>query len=155
MFCKNCGNQVSDNAAACLNCGANPKKGSNYCQNCGEQVNEHQVICLKCGASLKEEEKKSEAATPNYNGMPAINIVNTNTNTNNNNNAVNMMPRGEAKKKWVAFALCILLGWLGIHKFYEGKVGMGILYAITGGLCFIGVIIDAIVILGHTDPYYV
>ena len=32
--------------------------------------------------------------------------------------------------------LCLFLGALGVHKFYEGKVGMGILYlgAFTGVL---------------------
>ena len=26
------------------------------------------------------------------------------------------------KSKWVSFFLCLFLGVLGIHKFYEGKV---------------------------------
>ena len=58
-------------------------------------------------------------------------------------------------KKWVAFFLALFLGGFGAHKFYEGKIGMGILYLLTGGLCAIGVIVDLIKILGKTDPYYV
>lgn len=27
-----------------------------------------------------------------------------------------------AKNKWVAFFLCLFLGYLGVHKFYEGRI---------------------------------
>ena len=49
----------------------------------------------------------------------------------------------------------IFLGVLGGHKFYEGKVGMGILYLFTGGLFCIGWIIDIIVLLTKPNPYFV
>lgn len=62
---------------------------------------------------------------------------------------------GRMKNKWVALLLCIFLGLLGAHKFYEGKIGMGILYLLTGGLFCIGWIIDIIAILGKPNPYYV
>lgn len=42
------------------------------------------------------------------------------------------------------FILCLLLGYLGIHKFYEKKVLSGILYLFTGGLFCIGWIYDCI-----------
>ncbi len=43
--------------------------------------------------------------------------------------------------------LCCLLGLIffaGIHRFIMGQIGMGILYLLTGGLCFVGTIVDAI-----------
>lgn len=43
--------------------------------------------------------------------------------------------------------LCCLLGLVcvaGIHRFIMGQIGMGILYVLTGGLCLIGTIVDAI-----------
>ena len=46
------------------------------------------------------------------------------------------------KSRLVDFILCWVVGVLGVHKFYEGKVGMGILYLFTGGLFGIGVLID-------------
>ena len=51
-----------------------------------------------------------------------------------------------SKSKWTAFILCFFLGWLGVHKFYVGKVGMGILYLFTCGLFGFGWLIDLILI---------
>lgn len=37
-----------------------------------------------------------------------------------------------------------LVGFSGIHRFLTDQIGMGILYLLTGGLCLIGTIVDAI-----------
>lgn len=50
------------------------------------------------------------------------------------------------KNKWVAFFLCLFLGKFGIHKFYEGKVLLGIVYLCTGGLFGVGWIIDIVIL---------
>ena len=50
--------------------------------------------------------------------------------------------------------LCLFLGVIGAHKFYEGKIGMGVLYIFTGGLFGIGAFVDLIVILCKPGPYY-
>ena len=42
--------------------------------------------------------------------------------------------------------LCILLGGLGIHRFYVGKIGTGILQILTLGGLGIWVLIDLIMI---------
>ena len=78
--------------------------------------------------------------------------MNTNTNTNTN---VNGYAGGKAKNKWVSFLLCFFLGFLGAHKFYEGKAGMGILYLFTFGLFGIGWFIDCVILLCKPNPYYV
>jgi TM2 domain-containing membrane protein YozV len=45
---------------------------------------------------------------------------------------------------WTDFVICLLFGWLGVHKFRENKIGMGILYLCTLGLFFIGWFVDII-----------
>jgi len=42
----------------------------------------------------------------------------------------------------VAWILLTFLGVLGIHRFYMGKWGTGILYLLTGGGFLIGVVYD-------------
>jgi len=44
----------------------------------------------------------------------------------------------------VELCLCLFLGWLGAHKFYAGKTGMGLIYLFTFGLFGFGWIIDTI-----------
>jgi TM2 domain-containing membrane protein YozV len=51
------------------------------------------------------------------------------------------------KSKVVAGLLCFFLGYLGIHRFYVGKIGSGIIWLLTMGLCGIGALIDFILIL--------
>ena len=113
-----------------------------FCKFCGEQIPANAVICTKCGRQVETVKEEQ----PNI----VINNTNANSNTNVNNNG-----GGNAKNKWVAFFLCFFLGYLGAHKFYEGKVGMGILYLFTGGLLGIGWIIDTIKLLFKSNPYYV
>ncbi|MCL5021400.1 MAG: TM2 domain-containing protein [Bacteroidetes bacterium] len=36
------------------------------------------------------------------------------------------------------------IGIAGIHRFVLGQIGMGLLYLLTGGLCFIGTIVDLV-----------
>lgn len=55
MYCKNCGNEVNQNAVACLSCGSDPKRGNKHCHGCGVETNPEQIICVKCGVSLKNQ----------------------------------------------------------------------------------------------------
>lgn len=115
-----------------------------FCKHCGATIPANAVICTACGRQV-EEVKQEQSAQPN------IVINNANSNVNQNINAGG----GKAKNKWVAFFLCLFIGYFGAHKFYEGKVGKGILYLLTGGLFGIGWIIDTIVLLFKPNPYYV
>ena len=51
------------------------------------------------------------------------------------------------KSRAVDALLCFFLGWLGVHRFYEGKIGTGILWLCTLGLGGVGEIVDFILIL--------
>ena len=59
-----------------------------------------------------------------------------------------------AKNKWISFLLCLFFGILGIHKFYEGRVLLGIVYLLTMGLGGIGVLIDLFVLFFKPNPYF-
>lgn len=109
-----------------------------FCRHCGEKIPEDAVICTKCGRQVEQINSSS----------PNIVINNTNTNSNINNRIA-----GRAKNKWVSLALCIFT--VCGHKFYEGKIGMGIIYLFTGGLFGIGWFIDIISLLFKPNPYYV
>lgn len=48
------------------------------------------------------------------------------------------------RNKTTRILVTVLGGWLGIHKFMDKQIGVGILYLLTGGLFGIGWIIDII-----------
>jgi TM2 domain-containing membrane protein YozV len=56
---------------------------------------------------------------------------------------VNISP----KSRLVALLLCFFLGALGVHRFYLGKIGTGILMLLTLGGCGIWMLIDLILIV--------
>lgn len=55
-----------------------------------------------------------------------------------------VIPSG--KSKVVTLILCIFLGYFGVHRFYTGKIGTGIIYLFTAGIFGIGWIVDIITI---------
>ena len=59
------------------------------------------------------------------------------------------VPAGaEPQKNWLTtLLLCIFLGGLGVHRYYVGKIGTGILYTLTAGLFGIGYLVDLIKII--------
>jgi len=113
MYCRNCGQQVADQAEFCTRCGQRVRGASRYCQNCGAETLPQAEICVKCGARL---------------GVPG-------------------------DKEWVvALILSIVVGALGVDRFYLGYVGLGILKLLTGGGCGIWYIIDIILIAMNRLP---
>lgn len=114
-----------------------------FCKHCGQPIPEKAVICTHCGCQVEE---VGNAA----NNQPII--INNNNNNNNGGGAVYL---GRPKNKWVALILCFFLGVFGVHRFYEGKIGTGLIWLFTGGLFGVGVLIDFIILLFKHNPYYV
>ena len=144
IICNECGKEISDKASSCPHCGSpvNELDNKKFCKHCGESIDKECIICPKCGKQVEELSNNAN------NG----NIVINNT---ANASATVVHVGGKPKNKWVAFLLCLFLGEFGFHKFYEGRVGMGILYLFTLGLFGIGWIIDIIILLLKPNPYYV
>lgn len=59
------------------------------------------------------------------------------------------------KSRLASLLLCFFFGVLGIHRFYVGKIGTGIIWLLTGGVFGIGAFIDFIMIIVGTfkDKY--
>ena len=54
-------------------------------------------------------------------------------------------PNASPKSRLIALLLCIFVGGLGIHRFYVGKIGTGVLWLLTAG-CF-GIIFNAAIFI--------
>jgi restriction system protein len=152
QFCPSCGFQLDGQAAFCPSCGSAVKaqqaeQTTKFCQFCGQQIDAQAVVCLHCGRQVSDIQAPPPQYQQQYQQQPQIVI-------NNTSNGY-PVPMGRPKDKWVAFILAFFLGYWGIHRFYEGKIGTGILYIFTFGLFGIGCLVDWIIILTKPNPYYV
>lgn len=59
----------------------------------------------------------------------------------------NYVTQTSDKSRTTALLLCIFLGEIGVHHYYVGRIGMGVLYTLTGGLFGIGWVIDIVKII--------
>ena len=97
-----------------------------FCKHCGEKIAEDAILCTKCGRQVEDINKNNNNSDPRFNNP---------------------------KNKWISILLLLCTG-CG-HKFYEGKIIMGIIYILTLGFLGIGIFIDFLILLGKPNPYYV
>lgn len=101
------------------------------CSKCGRYNPDGAQFCNGCGAPLDPNYTSpnySPAGYPPPAGVPQYSYL------------ISPLHR------WVAFLLCFFVGYLGIHRFYAGKIGTGVLYLFTCGLFGIGWLVDLILI---------
>ncbi|MBE6726883.1 MAG: TM2 domain-containing protein [Ruminococcaceae bacterium] len=122
-----------------------------YCSTCGQQIAKVALACPFCGAPVYQNQPQQSQQPPQI----IINNSNSNANVNmlRNGGYAGIVPK--PKNKWVALLLWFFLGFVGGHKFYEGKTLLGIVYIFTAGLFGIGWIIDFFGLLFKPNPYYV
>ena len=102
----------------CPQCGAPNSIGVTECKYCGETlapINNNQQ-------PYNNQQQYNQQIPPNPNNVTHVTYVNNGF----TNDGIN--PSWPIKSKIAAGVLAILLGSIGVHKFYMGKVGMGILY---------------------------
>ena len=117
----------------------------NVCENCCATEfldQEDAYVCAYCGSRFHKAPVKVVTEI-RYVEVPAA------TPAKQENQA------GQRKNKWLAFFLCLYLGFFGAHKFYEGRTGQGVLYLLTMGLFGIGWFADIFILLFKPNPYYV
>ncbi len=112
-----------------------------YCPQCGTPVDSSEMFCRSCGANLAGQQTVRQVQP-----QPAYQQFNAN----------GIDPSWPVKSKVTAGILGILLGGIGIHKFYMGKTGMGILYLL---FCWTGIpeivgLIEGIIYLCASDEEF-
>ena len=126
-----------------------------FCQNCGDPLEPNSKFCEKCGTPVEQPSQPRPAYTqqqPVYTQPPSVysqqrpnyNQPYVPANTSNQNLAVSPKSQG------VLIILWFFGGFFGLHYFYAGRIGMGLLYFCTAGLFGIGWIVDICSILGGT-----
>lgn len=132
----------------------------NVCPQCGAPIDPTATECKFCGEKLSVQQAAPQMqAQPGYGQQTAQSqqpqiIIQQAAPQPAYNYGVN--PAWPVKNKVVAGLLGILLGGIGIHKFYLGKVGKGILYLLfcwTGIPAIVG-FIEGIIYLCSSDENF-
>ena len=115
--CVSCGKFI------CSNCNTE-LKGKNYCKKCVEEVFEE---------NKKKIEKLEDNSSKTQQPMVFMNAGGGGGGSSSSSSAAAGSGRGAvqasySKSKTAAGVLAILLGGIGVHKFYLGKWGQGIIY---------------------------
>ena len=108
--------------------------------------------CDSCGS--KNYEKTKDGYKCEYCGSiqdvimpPEPEIKEPETNSGDNNTEF-QQPTTELnvrqKSILIRLIVCLFAGYFGVHKFLEGRILTGIVYALTGGLFGVGIFIDVI-----------
>jgi TM2 domain-containing membrane protein YozV len=129
-FCTSCGKSVSAKAVACPHCGVPPRAERSFCHSCGTGLRQNQIMCVACGSDLREKAAESLAA----NGQSVI----------------------QGRSRTTAALLALFVGTLGVHKFYHGSWGWGLVYLFTCITLIPAIIsfVEAIVLLTMDDSQY-
>ena len=108
-----------------------------FCKNCGVEIGDN-AFCPNCGTPVSH----APVDNPVYQQAPQQPVyqqapVNINIGAN---------PTVSNKDWLTTLLLCLFFGGLGVHRFYSGKTGTGVLWLLTFGCLGIGSLVDFIMI---------
>lgn len=186
MFCRNCGDILTETEVVCHQCGFALGTGEHYCEQCGTPTPPYAVVCEVCGTPIEREELPPTAGQfaeagqfayapppqqrypqqdnrqtansydrgqPAY-GQPiypppqeAFDGIPVTEYARQQRRACYPRPNGNVqtvgtgqKSKRTAIVCGILLGMLGVHDFYLGHIGRGVVHLLmtcSGGAAFL------------------
>lgn len=117
----------------CPQCGAENRPGANCCCRCGARLTGGVCYCPQCQRIYRGDIKYCDVCgVTTWPGYPPKQAS---------------YAESYSSKSWlVALLLCLFVGLLGVHRFYTGKIGTGILWLLTVGCFGIGWLVDLIMI---------
>lgn len=90
-----------------------------FCPSCGAESPSNARFCRSCGCQFSSAAQPAPAPAPEPVYQTVVQV----------NTPVIENPEGKKRVSKFSYGiLALLLGGIGAHKFYVGKVGMGILY---------------------------
>ncbi len=119
-----------------------------YCAYCRTRVLKGDRKCPSCGSTVFwTDDEPPEAPAPAPAPEPHVVYVERPAPEPRVVYGENPARAARSERSWLtALLLCVFGGGLGLHRFYVGKIGTGILYLLTGGGYGLGWLIDLIVI---------
>ncbi|WP_121822181.1 TM2 domain-containing protein [Halostella salina] len=130
--CINCGGEINDNAEVCTNCGVNQ---STDLEGRHKDRAEDEKYCVECGELIY---KQAEIC-------PECGVKQPSTYESDSDS-----------EQVAAGILAILLGGIGVHKFYQGNTKNGIIYLCffwTGIPALLGLVEGILILVAEEDEY--
>ena len=129
----------------------------NVCPQCGAPIDPGATECKFCGEKLAVQQAAQQVQQPQavYVQQPQPQVV-VQQAAPQQVYMTGINPAWPVKSKVAAGLLAIFLGGIGVHKFYMGKIGMGILYLL---FCWTGIpacvgFIEGIIYLCSNDENF-
>lgn len=127
--------------------------GENKCPQCGAPIDLGATECKFCGEKLTAQQATQQMNQQVQQPQPQVIIQQA---AQQPVYVTGINPAWPIKSKVAAGILGIILGGIGAHKFYMGKIGMGILYLLfcwTGIPAVVG-LIEGIIYLCSNDENF-
>lgn len=111
----------------CPNCGANCEREAKYCAYCGTPLDFAAPAENQIHIHYHQERQPEQPVRAETVYVPTA--------------------RKSDRSRVIALVLCLFFGIFGVHRFYLGKIGTGVLYLLTYGLLGFGLLADLISLL--------